>query len=383
MDIVTELSYNCRVALKGDRVEDLYKYLPKLKQVMGPKSFHDDFLPSLLKDAVNENAIDGFRHIAAISTNFTVQYARDAYENIFSKQNTEMLEIYWEYSKKYLPATKYAELRSRDSLAYAFKAENMKLAKFCVENGANIHAKNYDNTSQFLYIALLKDNLEMTRFVLEQGVTSNPNLTAIRSLISRNNNKNIEPFIELLLEHGHLKADNQTLRTLTEIRHGVTPRDSNARVTYIFEKWMEREQYRYFPAKFRPAMKFQNLTDQYNFAAGKSTSVFHGLAMSDRFQEAIDLAIRDKEKFDVNDLFKKDSRGFSTIDILGGRKKLAVLDDPAVWYNNQDDYYKLVERTPAVYRDQFDTHGMRQAFKAFKTQENIRKNARPLKRRKL
>ena len=121
----------------------------------------------------------------------------------------------------------------------------------------------------------------------------------------------------------------------------------------------------------------------YRREPGYTMTCFHGLALADEFNQVMNIAKEQNRAPSLSQLFAKESKGNTVIDILGARKKLGVLEDAQLWYRNQQAYFNMVSRTPHVYRDQFNPNEMQRKFarikmnKAKKPPANIRRRPKP------
>ena len=75
-------------------------------------------------------------------------------------------------------------------LIYASYSGNLSLAKFSIENGANVNAKDkYDDTA--LGVASEKENLEMVKYLVENGADVNAKFkygyTTLRAALGKEN----------------------------------------------------------------------------------------------------------------------------------------------------------------------------------------------------
>lgn len=393
MDTLEDLKKHCYDALLRDNVQDLYKYLPKLQRATPQKEFYLQFMPDLMKKSALAGAENSFRYILEFNTNFQHIDARETYETLFKKRKYSMIALYWKKAEKHLPVDEFKRLKTETSLQHAYNIGDVELARFAILHGGNIRRKNYDQTSHFLYKAMERNNLELMRLALDHGANYRANYVEIIELMQRNNNENIVPFIELMLEYGHLSPDPRDRTALTDASRSPRynsyyrgyhspPFDKAEEFTdKVFKKWIERGEFKRFPARFKPAMKTENLSSVYNAAAGYRTTALHGLAMGDRFQDAVNIAIRDQKPLRLDDLMAKDGRGYTVIDILGARKTLHILNNPTLWQNNSEDYFKLVRMTTPVYRIQYDVERMENAFKFSRYHKKLVGKDTALKRR--
>ena len=385
MDKLTEYKNLCETAVKNQDQGALKKFLPALAGVMASGEFHC-FVTELMKVPVDQRQDETFSLLMGHIDHFGTSHIQRVYSKILTRNNEAQLECFHKAVEAKSGPQIAQKFKTEVLLSKAIESRTTKYAIKAIKNGANIHARDTLGLSKYFCMALEFGHADMFAVLKDHDVkTRLPDYILSRHILELSSRDQLE-VLNALFETGYFSWERDEVKNIIrETAYYGYYKNAHfyKTVDQLEERWDQRKKHLKFLANFKPGIRVHNLEMNYRREPGYMMNCFHGLALADRFNEAVDIAKKSKETFSLRQLFSKESKGNTVVDILGAHNSLKLLDDPELWYGAQKTYFNLVAQTPHIYRGQFNPQNMRRQFarmkmnKLKKPQGHIRRRPKP------
>lgn len=363
MDPIQEYMDKCRDAAATSDIEALCKYLPKLKRYLSIHQYNMA-IGNFCKKAVSEHRYEVYNAIFHEATDLYPAAFDDIFSMLIADERLEELDLFFKTMAATGKKERAKNYQSEMLLEEAFYQKKFKLIDLAIKNGADIHITNMNGIADYLELAMGSGDRKMIDLLGHYNVKSELSVYLLTRSMNNMSSCNRKGVIDAMFENGYLKLDQHGRSLLSRIYQfsGYKSQPIKDDIRFVADKWDARTRYHKFPAVYKDTAKINNLKLRYNVYAGYNISCFHGLALADRFNEAVKMAKSENKVIELEDLFKRDSKGNTVIDILGAHNRLKDLDDPELWAKHRGLYQRMVSKTPKVYRDQFNVKAMKNTF---------------------